>query len=118
FLARRRPLEGEPRRAGVAQVPDMAVHSLLPGSARVHDDRVALRVRDRDDDPAPARPLLRVALRLTLRLLAALRLGTARVERRLEIVIDHRARPTRRIRRHEARRGDPRAPGPDADLCR
>src|SRR5207249_5286143 len=64
ILSTRGTLEVEPGRAGVTEVPDVAVDALLPRAARIDDDGVAAAVRDRRDHaPAAGAPPLFLPLR-------------------------------------------------------
>src|SRR4029077_12920940 len=50
-------LEIDSGRPGVAEVPDVAVHALLPRAPGLDDDGVAAAVRDSDDHAPPLPPL-------------------------------------------------------------
>src|SRR5207247_765831 len=67
FLRRSRALEVELGRRGVPQVPDIAIHALLPRSARIDGHRVAAAVGDGQDHPSAARALAAPRLPLARR---------------------------------------------------
>src|SRR5205807_3236504 len=82
FLDTRRTLEAESHRGRVAQGPDVAVDALLPRSTRVDHYRVPTSVGDRHDHAAATGPLSATLVARPRR---------ARVERRLEVVVDRGA---------------------------
>src|SRR3989449_2062364 len=114
LLGAGRPLEREARGPCIAQVPDVAVHTLLPRPARVHDDGVALGVRHRDDHAATPLPPALFALARAPR--APFRRGRARIERRLQVVVERGAGG--RVGRREPRGREPPTSRAHADLRR
>src|SRR5207249_9657090 len=97
----------EAQRTGVPQRPEVAVDAPLPRSTRVDYHRVSAGVRDRHDHAPAAGAFFATLLTLHRR---------ARVEGRLEVVVDHGA--AGRVRRGEASRGHARAAWAHPDLGR